>query len=79
MSHAVTNDDHAAQLLAEAKAAMQRRRALLCASTALGTTTTVSAARRVLADWTDGPAETRADAIAIIDALATASQTGGPQ
>jgi hypothetical protein len=65
----MTNQDHAETLLAEATAAMHRRRVLLCASTALGTTKSTTAARRVLTEW-DGPAEIRAAAIALIDALA---------
>jgi hypothetical protein len=48
---------------------MARRRALLCASTALGTTKTIAAARQALAGW-DGPAEVRADALAILGTLA---------
>ncbi len=61
--------DLAAVLLAEADTAMARRRALLCARVAVMTTSSLAAARQALAEWTDGPTEIRAQALAVLDNL----------
>jgi hypothetical protein len=69
LQHAITgNAQLAGQLRAEADAVVRRRRVLLTASVALAETKNTAAAIKVLQEW-DGPADTKAAAIGLIEQL----------
>ncbi len=62
------NDDHAAQLVEQADAAMRQRKALLCASVVLCSTSNVAAARKLLRGY-EGQPVVVTDAMEILDGL----------